>query len=102
MNLQKLIHYLSKGKFEKIWKGKDLEFFYEFVCSQGIPSKGFLLTLSLTGGGLVWFFYKIRDVQVDEQRARMAIESIEAVVPKDETSREIPERFKGYPVWRLP
>lgn len=101
MRPKKLIRYLTEGKFKKIWKGKDLESFYDFVRSQGIPAKGFLLTLQLKAGGLAWFFYKIEEVLTVKQDLELAFESIEVAIPDDETCREIPQELKGYPIWRL-
>ncbi len=107
MNFRKLVHYALKCKFQKMWKGRDLKFFYEFMRSQAIPSQGFLLTLPLDEGGLAWFFYKLKVVSPSgedeggDEGLEILIEGPEVFIPNDATSSKAPEKFKGYPVWRL-
>ena len=101
MNLERFLRYLRECKFTRIWKGRELEDFYEFVRTQAIPNGGFLLSLPiLEKGGIVWVFYPIKDMQIGNARLNLSFEGPEVYVPEDEASREVPKERKGYPVWR--
>jgi hypothetical protein len=97
------IGHLCKADFQKIWKGKDWDFFNEFLRDQGVPAKGFLVSVEVWDGNLAWFFYPIGDVSFQDNKARIQFDSIQSAIP-DENSRgvrECLEEWKGYPVWRL-
>lgn len=97
--LGRLLNHLTEARFDKVWRGKDLVAFYEFVRAEGGPARGFLITLPLTEGGIVWFFYRV----LGEDALNLTVESPEIAVPKEEEAgnRDCPPEWKGYPVWRL-
>ena len=102
-NWEKVVEHLVEAEFHKIWKGKELDVFYEFLRKDAIPAKGFLVTFPLTQGGLVWFFYPITEVHQGEEDFSVEFGELVVAVPTEENpgNGECPEEWKGYPVWRV-
>ena len=69
--LEKILKHLAGAKFNEIWRGIDLKYFYEFLVTQGVPAKGFLVTFPMKGGSLAWFFYPIEGVKMEGDKARL-------------------------------
>jgi hypothetical protein len=99
--LKQFLSKLTTCKFNKVWKGKDLEAFHTFLCEQAVPSGGFLLALELETGGLSWIFYEIEEGKEIGGMAKIRISKIVASIPYNEQSRDSPSDYRGYPVWRV-
>lgn len=99
----RIISYLERGDWKRLFKGRNLDDFYSFLREQGIPARGFLLTFPLEGGSLAWFRYSIESVDQGKSATRVTHHLIDAYIPEDETelAREPPEEWKVYPVWRI-
>jgi hypothetical protein len=99
--VKRFLSNLTKCKFDKVWHGKDLRAFYNFLCEQAVPSGGFLVSLELATGGLSWIFYEIEEGKEKGNMAEIKIGKIVTIVSYDEQDRNPPSDFKGYPVWRV-
>lgn len=93
---EKVIKYLGEANFRKIWRGKNLEFFYQFLKTRAEAAGGFLITFPLEEGGFIWFFYPIKGVKKNS----LELGTIEVRVPSNPSNRDCPNDLKGYPVWR--
>lgn len=93
----KVVKWLTLGKFDKVWKGKNKEAFDRFLEEQAEPAGGFVLTFPLSDGGLFWFFYKL----IKNEGDKLIFESPEIYVPDEDDNQEGPPEYKGYPIWRV-
>lgn len=94
------VRHLQNFRFEKVWKGIELDRFYEFLKRSAVPAGGFLVTYEFDEGGLAWFYFLVDRTQTSDSEVHFA--SLEIALPDDADCRECPEEWRGFPVYRFP
>lgn len=89
---------LVTGEFNKVWSGEELAAFEFFLIYEAVPAKGFLITLPIDEGGLVWIFYPI--LETTDTGLEMGKTCV--AVPKNANDRVCPTEWRGYPIRRAP
>lgn len=104
--VHRILGALVNCRFAELWKGKEMENFYHFLVQQGLPAKGFLITIPIYLNenpdveGWAWFWYKIRSVKNSPFQVEFDGSPVVMVPTTEEQFRECPPEWKGLPVWR--
>lgn len=92
---------LLNGEFDKIWEGEELDSFHEFLYSHALEKAGFVLTVELEEGGLMFFFYQMEELVIQRDGNKLSITLPEVFIPREGIGRELPDALKEYPVFHV-
>ena len=90
---------LRKARFDRIFKGEQLDNFNSFLRKRAVAAGGFVINLPVAEGGLFWVLYKVEEVVRRRGKSNCRLSVLETFFPQDPSDRSIPEEFGGYPVW---